>query len=66
MMQLARYATVIISLFNGKNYNLNKDTIRSAFKKQNYSNDKIKKALNLEFRPVTDSISEICLNLKTN
>jgi len=40
--------------------------VRSAFRKQNYSNEKIKKALDLEFKPVKESIAEICKNYNTN
>ncbi len=66
MLEFARLGTGILSAFNGKNYGLSKDTVRSAFKKQNYSNEKIKKTLNLEFKSVKDSISEICSNYETN
>lgn len=64
MLKLASLGFGIKALFTGKKNTLTRDTIKSAFKKQNYSNDKIKKALNLEFRSVKDSISEICVNFK--
>ena len=60
MLESARVATGILSAFTGKDYGLNKDTVRSAFKKQNYSNEKIKKALDLEFKSLKRTISEIC------
>lgn len=60
MLEAARIGKSMLSSLTGKNNSLTKDTVRSAFKKQNYSNEKIKKALNLEFRSVKDSISEIC------
>jgi|UniRef100_UPI00404B5E7F dihydroflavonol-4-reductase len=60
MMQLAYMGTRIISTFTGKKFNLTKDTANSAFKKRKYSNNKIKKTLNLEFKSVKDSIREIC------
>lgn len=60
MLQLAYFGTRIISSLSGKNYGLTKDIIRSASKKRNYSNDKIKKALNLDFRSINESITEIC------
>ncbi len=66
MLEFARLGTGIASAFTGKNYGLTKDTIRSAFKKQNYSNEKVKKALNLDFKPVKDSIAEICSNYNKN
>lgn len=64
MLKLASVGLGFMALLTGKKNSLTKDTIQSAFKKQNYSNDKIKKALNLEFRSVKDSISEICINFK--
>ncbi|WP_411275402.1 NAD-dependent epimerase/dehydratase family protein [Daejeonella sp.] len=66
MMNLARYGKSILSYLTGKNNNFSRDTVRSAFKKQNYSNEKIKEALNLEFRSVKESIAEICKNYYTN
>lgn len=64
MLYLVYLASPIISFFTGKKIGLNRDTISSAFKKQNYSNEKIKKTLNLQFKPVADSVSEICQHLK--
>jgi nucleoside-diphosphate-sugar epimerase len=65
MLELARIGTGFVSLITGKNNSLSRDTVRSAFKKRKYSNAKIKKALNLEFRPVKESIAEICKNYNT-
>jgi len=62
MLEFARIGTGILSLFSGKSYSLSPDAARSAFKKQNFSNNRIKKALNLEFRSISESISEICKN----
>ncbi len=62
MLNAARLGKGIISALTGTGNSLSKDTVRTAFKKQNYSNEKIKKALNLEFRSVKDSIAEICQN----
>ncbi len=66
MLDLARAGNGILSAFTGKSYALSADAARSAFKKQNFSNDRIKKALNLEFRSISESISEICQTLNTN
>ncbi|SKB65925.1 NAD-dependent epimerase/dehydratase family protein [Daejeonella lutea] len=66
MLNVARYGKGILSALSGKPNSLNKDTVRTAFKKQNYSNEKIKKALNLEFRSVRETIAEICKNYNTN
>ena len=60
MMQLAYLGTRIIAAFTGKKFKLTKDTASTAFKKRMFSNNKIKKTLNLEFKPVKDSIGEIC------
>jgi nucleoside-diphosphate-sugar epimerase len=60
MMQLAYMGTQIVSAFTGKKFNLTKDTANSAFKKRKYSNNKIKKTLNLEFKSIKNSIGEIC------
>jgi nucleoside-diphosphate-sugar epimerase len=66
MLKFAWVGTGILSAFTGKNYGLNKDTVHSAFRKQNYSNEKIKKALDLEFRSVKETIYEICQYMKAN
>ncbi len=66
MLQLAYMGTRMISGIRGKNSNLTRDTIRSASKKRSFSNVKIKKTLNLEFRPVKDSIRFICQVYKKN
>ncbi|MFA6944555.1 MAG: nucleoside-diphosphate sugar epimerase, partial [Pedobacter sp.] len=66
MMYMAWLGTRIITLLTGRKFGLSPETITSAFKKQKYSNEKIKKTLNLDFKPVADSISEICLHLKNS
>jgi dihydroflavonol-4-reductase len=66
MLNAARLGKGIFAALAGKQNTLNRDTVRTAFKKQNYSNEKIKKALNLEFRSVKDSIAEICSNYGKN
>lgn len=64
MMYVAWLGSRVITLITGKQFGLSAETVRSAFKKHQYSNEKIKKALNFNFKPVDQSISEICLNLK--
>ena len=66
MMNIALLGTQVISLISGKNFGLSKETIRSAFKKQAFSNKKIKETLDFNFKPLNESISEICLHLKNN
>ena len=60
MLKAGYIASKIASVFTGEKPDLSTDTIRIAFKKPNYSNAKIKKALNIEFKPVKQSITEIC------
>lgn len=60
MLTTAYWASKIISLFNGKKYGLTPDTIRSSFKKRVYSNEKVRAALGIEFKPLRQSIAEIC------
>ena len=63
-MYIAWLGSRVVTLFTGKRFRLSSETARSAFKKQSYSNEKIKKTLNFNFKPVDESISEICLHLK--
>ncbi|WP_026897116.1 NAD-dependent epimerase/dehydratase family protein [Daejeonella oryzae] len=60
MLHLGYLGSKIISGLIGNQTGLTKDTLNSAFKKQNYSNQKIREALNMEFKPINQSISEIC------
>ena len=66
MMYIAWLGSRVITSLTGKRFGLSAETVRSAFKMQKYSNEKIKKALNLNFKPVDESINEICLHLKNN
>lgn len=66
MMYIAWFGSRVITLLTGKRFGLSAETVRSAFKRQTYSNDKIKKALNFNFKSVDESISEICLHLKNS
>lgn len=50
----------VITFFTGKNPRLNAALIHAAYNKQLYSNQKVKTALGLEFRPVYHVIEEIC------
>lgn len=64
MMYMAWIGGRLMAIITGKKNNLSSETVRSAFKKQSFSNEKIKKALNFDFKSVDESIGEICLNLK--
>ncbi len=64
MLQLAYYGSKLLSSVTGKRYGLTKDTIHSAFKKQNYANYKLKKAIGMEFKSVKKTIAEVCAEWK--
>jgi dihydroflavonol-4-reductase len=63
MLKLACFASGLTQFITGKNYRLTKDAIRFAFKKQSYSNDKIKKAIDIQFKPIKRTIAEVCAEL---
>ncbi len=66
MMYTAWLLSRLITFLTGKRFGLSSETVRSAFEKHSYSNEKIKKALNFNFKSVDESISEICLHLKNS
>ena len=53
-------ASSLARLITGKELGITKEITRSAFKTSRYSNEKITKALNTRFKPVSESILEIC------
>lgn len=65
MMTLAYFGTQFLSIFTGRKHSLTRETTSSAFKKRNFSNEKVKKTLNLDFKPIKQSISEICQHFQT-
>ena len=58
LSQLAWIAEKMRSIMTGKKSLITRETARKAFNKYSYSNEKIKKALNLEFIPMPQSIGE--------
>ena len=64
MLGLAWRFTKIAALFTGKKYAFNAGTARSSLKQHAYSNEKIKEAIGIEFKPVKQTIQEICQALK--
>lgn len=62
MLSLAFRASQVASALSGKDFGLTKDTVRSAFKQQNYSSKKVMDATGIRFKPVRQSIAEICRN----
>jgi dihydroflavonol-4-reductase len=64
MLGLAWRAAKLASFFTGSAPALTKDAARSSFNLSYYSNDKIKNAIQIEFKSLEKSIQEVCLELK--
>jgi len=64
MLGIAWRAAKLASLFTGKAPALTKDAARSSFNLSYYSNQKIKTATAIEFKPLKQSIAEVCKALK--
>ena len=56
------WASNLAKLLTGEDYGLTKEIVNSASKETRYSNDKIKNALTFGFKPIDQSISEICVS----
>ena len=63
MMNLAWRAARIIGALTGKSPSLDKVSAQAAVMKRNYDNKKIKKAIGIEFKPLSDTIKEVCERL---
>jgi len=63
MLGIAWRAAKLASLFTGKAPALTKDSARSSFNLSYYSNEKIKTTININFKPLTESIREVCTAL---
>ncbi|MEO8795208.1 MAG: NAD-dependent epimerase/dehydratase family protein [Daejeonella sp.] len=66
MLKSALFFSKLTKLFGSKETSLTSETVRSAFKKQHYSNSKVKDELNFNFKPISKSILEICESWKEN
>lgn len=64
MLGIAWRAAKIASFFTGKAPALTKDAARSSFNLSYYSNSKIKNTIEIEFKPLKQSIFEVCEALK--
>jgi len=64
MLGIAWRAAKLASIFTGKAPALTKDAARSSFNLSYYSNSKIKNAIEFEFKPLKQSIAEVCEALK--
>jgi nucleoside-diphosphate-sugar epimerase len=63
MLGLAWRIINIFALFTGKRYGITKYTAYNALEKQEFSNEKIINATGIKFKPVSQSIAEICSSL---
>lgn len=63
MLNLAWRAAKFASIFTRKTPALTKDSARSSFNLSYYSNEKIKTTINITFKPLTESIREVCTAL---
>jgi len=60
MLAIAWRAAKLASLFTGKPASLTSDAARSSLNESLYSNEKIKAAIGITFKPLKQSIEEIC------
>lgn len=66
MLGVAWRAAKIASLFTGKPAALTSDAARSSLNESLYSNEKIKHTTGITFKPLQQSIEEVCRRLKNN
>ena len=64
MMNLAWRAARIIGALTGKDPAIDKVSAQAATMTRNYDSSKIKNAIGVEFKPLSDTIKEVCLELK--
>lgn len=60
MLELAWRAASTLSLITGKRYGITKYTAHNAIERQDFSNEKVVKATGINFKPINQSIAEIC------
>lgn len=63
-LQMAAALSEIAGKLSKKTFGFNRETARSASKVSNFSNEKIQKAIAIQFKPTRQSIAEICDSLK--
>lgn len=64
LLRLAAGAGSMLNFVRNKRFGLTSETARSASRLPEYSNEKIRTALGAEFKPIKNSIRQICLSLK--
>jgi len=66
MLEMAWRGASVIGAITGNDPSLDKIAARAATVEQNYDNSKIVKELGFKFKPVAESIKEVCEALKVN
>ncbi|SDL97510.1 NAD-dependent epimerase/dehydratase family protein [Pedobacter antarcticus] len=66
MLGLARRIAGVASAITGKSFGLTKDVVRSSMISSFYDNEKVTLATGIRFKPVGQSIKEVCLKLKNH
>ena len=66
MMGFAWRAAKVASIFTGKAAALTSDAARSSLNVSLYSNEKIKNTIDITFKPLQESILEVCAGLKNS
>ncbi len=65
MLSAAWRAAKFLSLFTGKRPLLTRETAKAASRQLRFSNRKVVKATGITFKPIDDTLREICMELKT-
>jgi len=65
LMELAWRGAALIAAITGKAPSMDKVAAQTASQTRNYDNSKIKKAIGIEFKPIEESVKEICEVMKT-
>jgi len=63
MMELAWRGASVLGLLTGKAPALDKTSARAASNTREFDNSKIKQAIGFEFKPISDTIKEVCKSL---
>ncbi len=64
MLELAWRASALGTVFTGKKMGVDKISAQSASRIQDYNNKKVKEAIGFVFKPIKDSILEICKEIE--
>ncbi|GGC74270.1 NAD-dependent epimerase [Pedobacter quisquiliarum] len=66
MLGIAWRAARLASFFTGRSFGITSDTVRSSTSYSYYSNKKIKDTIGINFKPLDESIREVCAALQKN